>query len=362
MISGNVGGGCKNEVVEKLEIEKSRNDQSTELKEDKSLNTLIEDLQKYGTGMDIEVKTKKDINKDEIEISRKEKPKPEPPKLTDVNFFSASISKKNKKSSKDEKGHKKKDGTKIKKEDEKREKQSKEKKKLKKTLSENNLGNTKEKSKIQRYKELKKLVKDSEKNTNTVPDPDMNLPSVSREKIGTKKAEKVKQTNEPMKNVKKKSITAETSCTVSSSIKDEKLEKRRNKSVKKASVVADHKKPAVVSSDSEPICGKSIVESDFDNSLEDDSEEKELLRIFNDYDPGDEPDIMDCMNDRMDIEVKNISNDTVVPMPKSIGQKRPSAELESIPVGFKKQRVAHQPGLVSAGVCNYMHLLVSILS
>ncbi|XP_028403843.1 putative RNA exonuclease pqe-1 isoform X2 [Dendronephthya gigantea] len=340
VLSGNVedsSNSCKNEVLEKMEIEKSDNEQNTKPEEVKSLNSIISDLQKYGTG--IEVKTKKDNHKDEIEIGKKEKPKPEPPKLTDVNFFSANVSKQSKKISKDEKSPKKKDATKLKKEDEKREKLTKEKKKLKKTLSESNLGNTKEKSKIQRYKELKKLVKDSEKNMDAVKDPDKSSPSGSREKSRTKKAEKGKEIKEPIKNVKKKSTTAETSDTISSSMMDKKPEKRHKEFVQKTSVMR-------VSSNPELSCRKSVVESDFDNSMEDDSEENELLRIFNDYDPGDEPDIMDSMNDHVDFEMRDISNDAVQPMPKSIGQKRSSAELESIPVGFKKQRVAHQPGLV----------------
>lgn len=69
---------------------------------------MIEDLQKYGKGMDIEVKTKKESKNSGIMKVPKEKPKPSPPKLTDVNFFSTDVLKKNKKTSKEEKVNEKK--------------------------------------------------------------------------------------------------------------------------------------------------------------------------------------------------------------------------------------------------------------
>ena len=401
-MSGNDDESNK-EVAEKLKRDKDTEldtkelheaHKSTEPKEDTKLNTMIQDLQKYGTGMDIEVKTKKEKNKSEIKKIKREKPKPEPPKLTDVNFFSAVVAKQNKKkSSKEEKTQ----ATKVKKE-EKSENTSKDKKKLKKKLSESKLATTKEKSKIQRYKELKKLVKDSENNINTATDPVKSSASVSGEIYSTKKTERTKETKELVKDSKKILSTTTSSGKVSASGKSESPDKtertkiskepvkvsnkevnvatdyakistsksgkkdiarktERNKDiivkdyVKKTSVVAGPGKSVlVISSDSELSSGEikksNIVESDMDNNLEDDSEENELLRIFNDYDPdNDEPDVMDSMdNHMMNIDVED---DKIQLLPKSIaGLKRPSTESIN-PVGFKKQRVAHQPSLVS---------------
>ena len=363
------------DVVEKLKGDKDdkSNDkklhkasESTESKEDKELGTMIEDLQKYGTGMDIEVKTKKESSKSEIKKVKKEKTKIEPPKLTDVNFFSVDVSKQNKKSSKEEK-------TPVKK-DEKSESPSKDKKKLKKKLSESKLATTKEKSKIQRYKELKKLVKDSEKN----------VQSVSGENSGKTDS---KETNSLGNDSKKKLCTTTNSSKVSASGKGESPDKttrnkiskepgrvlneegnatnkelKRKHSLKKPSIVADPGMgDVVVSSDSERSTAETktsnVLESDMDNNMEDDSEENELLRIFNDYDPdNDEPDVMDSRDiHQMSIDLKDKSDDRIQTLPKSIaGLKRPSTE--SIPVGFKKPRIAHQPNLVSA--CVYCTFIV----
>ncbi len=370
--------------------ERHKTNKRTLTKEDKELNTMIQDLQKYGTGMDIEVKTKKENSKIENKKIKKEKPKLEPPKLTDVNFFSTDVSKQNKKKSSKEETTQK---TKVKKE-EKSENMSKDKKKLKKKLSESKLATTKEKSKIQRYKELKKLVKDSE-NVDTVTGP------VSGVNSGTKKAKRTEETSEVDKESRTKICATTSSGRVSASGKIESPDKstrtkiskepvkvsnkefiaatdsgkiltsksgkkhisgkterdkelKGKESLKKMCIVSDAGKGVVViSSDSEQSSGeimkRNVFGSDVDNSnVEDESEENELLRIFNDYDPdNDEPDVMDSMDiHMMNIDVKDESNDMIQPIPKSIaGLKRPSSE--SIPVGFKKPRTAHQPNLVS---------------
>ena len=344
-------------------------DNDAEPKDDTNLHTMIEDLQKYGTGMDVEVKTKKEKNKSEK--VKKEKSKVEPPKLTDVNFFSANVSKQNKKKgSKRDKG----DGNTV-----------------KKKLSENKLTTTKEKSKIQRYKELKKLVKDSDKKVNT--DPAKNSASISEEKSDSKKTERTKETKqlgkdsktkinaktkpgkvstcrkdespnktkqsqtskEPALNKKNNSVQGSLNICTSESEKDGKTARNKESKVKDSlrntNAVTEAGKPVVtISSDSEGVReqtkNSNVQASDVDNSMEDDSEENELLRIFNEYDPdNDEHEVMDSMDEfMMNIDTENQS--TTQTLPKSIaGLKRPSTETPS--VGFKKQRVAHQPNLVS---------------
>ena len=356
-------------------------DNDNEPKEDTNLHTMIEDLQKYGTGMDVEVKTKKEKNKNEK--VKKEKSKVEPPKLTDVNFFSADVSKQNKKKgSKRDKG----DGNTVKKE-ETGEKDNR----LKKKLSESKLTTAKEKSKIQRYKELKKLVKDSDKKVNT--DPAKNSASISEEKSDSKKTERTKETKqldkdsktkisaktkpgkvstcrkdenpnktkqsqtskEPALNKKNNSIQGSLNICTSESEKDGKTARNKESKVKDSlrntNAATEAGKPVVIiSSDSEGVReqtkNSNVQASDVDNSMEDDSEENELLRIFNEYDPdNDEHEVMDSMDEfMMNIDTENQS--TTQTLPKSIaGLKRPSTETPS--VGFKKQRVAHQPNLVS---------------
>lgn len=355
----------------------------TEPKEDTcNLHAMIEDLQKYGTGMDVEMKTKMENNKSEK--VKKEKPKVEPPKLTDVNFFSADVSKQNKKKgSKREKG----DANTVKKE----ETIEKDKNKLKKKLSESKLATTKEKSKIQRYKELKKLVKDSDKKVNT--DPAKNSALISEEKSGSKKIEGTKETKQLDKDSKTKisaktnsgkvstcgkdgspnktkqsetskgsalnkkdnSVSGSLKISTSKSDKDRKTERNKEfeveDSLKNTNVVTEAGKPVVtISSDSgsneKQTKNPYVQESDVDNSMEDDSEENELLRIFNEYDPdNDEHDVMDSVDEYM-MNIDTEDQSTTQTLPKSIaGLKRPSTETPS--VGFKKQRVAHQPNLVS---------------
>ena len=361
-----------------------------ETKEDTNLNSMIEDLQKYGTGMDIEMKTTKEIDKSAK--VKKEKLKVEQPKLTDVNFFSADISKKNKK-----KGSKreKEDANTVKKEETSR----KDTNKLRKQLSGSKLATTKEKSKIQRYKELKKLVKDSEKK---VSEPEKDSVSISEEKSSSRKTERTKEAKQLNKDSKTKICATTKSGKVSTFRKDESptkhsrtskepvlsegdnsvagslkistsksenkdavIKTERNKELKvkdsltKPNVVTEADEPTVIiSSDSEGTgqqIKKSIVhESDMDNSMEDESEENELLRIFNEYDPdNDEQDVMDGMDNYM-MSIDTEDQSTIPSLPKSkTGLKRSSTETPA--VGFKKQRVAHQPNLVSKGVSVFNH-------
>ena len=345
-------------------------------KKDNELGTMIEDLQKFGTGMDIEVKTKKESSKSASKKRKEEKVKLEPPKLTDVNFFSVDVSKPNKKNSKEDKAQ----GIKVKKE-EKRDGSSKDKKKLKKKLSESKLATAKEKSKIQRYKELKKLVKDSEKNIHSVAESSgakkteitgetNKLGSDSKKKVGiatnSGKLSASGKSGSPHKATRKisKELDKDSKkiCTSESETKDiaGKIErdKELKRSLKKSCIAAN---PGMVSSDSEQSSGEikksNVVESDIDTNVEDDSEENELLRLFNDYDPvNGEPGVMDSMDiHEMNIDMRDKSDNRIQSIPKSIaGIKRPSSE--SIPVGFKKPRVAHQPSLVSAHVrCTTVH-------
>ena len=376
--------GINKEALEAFEEDKNNKFDNKQLhgtdkcvnkpKEDKNLNTLIEDLQKYGTGMDITVKSKKEIDKSEVKKVKREKA--ETSKLTDVNFFSAGVLKQNtKKTSKEAKidGSKSKKGVKS--------ECLKDKKTLKKKLSDSKLATTKEKSKIQRYKELKKLVTDSEKNVSA----DNVKNSVSVFEGVSKKTERAKEAKEFARESKKQTSTAvnlekdstrfpnntdrtenvhankvlniKKLASVSpskSGKKDTAGKTEQNKrfkdknSPKETCGVSDPEKAVVISSDCKHGIGETHkLGSDVDNSLEDDSEESELLRLFNDYDPDDEEsEVMESMDNYLTNNDAKDESNRLQQIPKSItGLKRPSTE--SAPAGFKKQRVAHQPNLVS---------------
>lgn len=255
-----------------------------------NLGVLIEDVQKHGKEVE-KMERKKEEVKDEINSAQETCETPETPQLSDVGFFSTinvkRNSKKRKKNSKAEdssSGHKKV----VKKTDvDEKGKTSREKRKKKKAAksSEAKTSSTKEKSKIQRYKDLKKSVKDSGDSLTSVADSSKNCVEKVREKRG--KTEK----NDIM-------------------------------------VLVDS--------------GSDRTRRD----LEDESEENELLRIFNDYDPNEEPDCMDeaesCLEE---YELKNNGQSSdVCSSAQSVSMKRPSTEKV---VAFKKQRVAHQPNHVS---------------
>ena len=255
-----------------------------------NLGLLIEDLQKYGKGVEVKITKKKDSDKDEINCDLIEKPKPEAPQLTDMNFFSSIVvkrntnkKKKNLKASETSSGHKNvANSTKS----EKTDKISKGKSKVKKmnNSKEKKVPETKEKSKIQRYKDLKKLVMDSEK-----------------------------------------SLSGACSSLKHSVLVSESDNRKKGKEISTI-----------------------LIESDSDRArgdLDDDSEENELLRIFNDYNPCDEHGHMDISDAHTKVNLESDDSKNPFSTSQSGSIKRPSTE--KVAIGFKKQRVAHQPNHVS---------------
>ena len=247
-----------------------------------NLGVLIEGVQKHGQ----QVERKKDEVKDDINCAQETCETPETPQLSDVGFFSSTVvkrsikkKKKNSKAEDSSSGHKK---VMKKAEADEKGKTSKEKRKKKKTAKsrEAKTSSTKEKSKIQRYKDLKKLVKDSGESVLSVADSSKNCVEKGRGQRG---------------------------------------------------------KTVLVDSGSDRTRG----------DLEDDSEENELLRLFNDYDPNEELDYMDATEScvkKYEVENNGQSSD-VCSSARSVSMKRPSTE--KVVAGFKKQRVAHQPSNVS---------------
>lgn len=342
----------------------------------KKLIVMIEDLQNCGAGSHFILKSTKEDAKIK-KSKKKEKNKPDSSKLADVDFFAADVSKLKKKMTAKEGKHVEKSKHKIISESDK--------KKMKKKLGESNLAPVKEKSKIQRYKELKRLFKDSENTLDKLEDQQKKSLLVDNKFVATLEKEKetirpsdflLKKPKHSWKNESKgfKKDKDDSKSNVHNNA-DETTEEKQ--SSKNPFVLVAPDKKVILIPDNDTVCENSQYadalgtsdtnrHSDY-SGLDEDSEENELLRIFNDYNPdNDEPEMNDCVDDLLiNIDVVNVrdSDDKkekkLVQSSKSIsGLKRQSSEGTS--AAFKKQRVAHQPNLASYFI--YIFLLCMVIN